>query len=74
MPTDRDPAPDPADCSWPASAAVRHRASPSRRVARRVAHAALALGLVALVSGCLPIGARVSNMYAQAPAAPSVAR
>lgn len=32
--------------------------------------ACLALGL--LLSGCIPIGARVSNMYAQAPAAQHV--
>jgi len=28
------------------------------------------LALMLLLAGCIPIGARVSNMYAQAPAAP----
>lgn len=70
MSTRRDPVRDPLPRLDPVSGTARHRL----HVARRIARGALALGLVALMSGCLPIGARVSNMYAQAPAAPSAAR
>lgn len=42
--------------------------------AKSLARATLVLGIVVLVGGCLPIGARVSNMYTQAPAAAPTAR